>query len=79
MIKHPTDDMADIICEYWEMCPTVITLILQAEYKDVFLSVSEDCAKSVLSLPGHPAVTEKGCRYIADVFNKILYFFIRIY
>ena len=41
------------------------------ENKDVVLPVAEDCAKRVLSLPVHPAVTEEECRYIADVLNKI--------
>ncbi|WP_042705930.1 DegT/DnrJ/EryC1/StrS family aminotransferase [Methanomicrobium mobile] len=35
------------------------------------LPVSEDCAKRVLSIPVHPAVTEDECLYIADTLNSI--------
>ena len=41
------------------------------ENKDVSLPVAEDCAKRVVSLPVHPAVTEDECKYIVDVINKI--------
>ena len=38
--------------------------------KDTHLPISEECAKRVLSLPIHPAVTEEECRYIGEVINS---------